>query len=75
MTEQEQKDLEAKVAGKTALLQQIILVTGMNMSSSTVAALRLTARLIEMGRGPKPTGDEVKAELSFAVVDSQRHKS
>ena len=69
-------DLERKVAEKAFDLQQFILLSGMNMSSSTVGALRLAARMIELGRQPEqPSEEEVRLEISFATADSQRHKS
>lgn len=75
MTNQERTELRIKVAQKTAFLQQTILIGGLNMSSSTVAALRFTARLIELGREQQPpTPAVLKTELEFAIADSQRHK-
>lgn len=72
----EMTELEFKVAAKAALLQQAIHVLGLNMSSSTVAALRFVARMIEMNREQQGAmqAEAVRAELQFAVADSQRFK-
>lgn len=68
-------ELERKVAAKAAFLEQTIIITGLNMSSSTVAALRFVARMIEMHRETEEIPAEaVLVELQFAVADSQRHK-